>query len=75
VKETVRKNSSPMTSEIKNKSIAYYKVLYTKQGRSGLFRDSAGYEMLQRDALDMQQRLAHRILTATVEENRSETAF
>lgn len=46
-----------------HKGSAYYQSLYVKQGRSGLFRDSAGCEMLQRDVLAIQKELARRLLT------------
>lgn len=63
--------SSPVNT---HKGSAYYQSLYVKQGRSGLFRDSAGYEMLQRDVLAIQKELARHLLTAIIdnEEENSE---
>lgn len=57
--------SSPVN---KHKGSAYYQSLYVKQGRSGLFRDSTGYEMLQRDVLASQKELACRLLTAIADD-------
>lgn len=47
-----------------HKGSAYYQSLYVKQAKSGFFRDSTGYEMLQRDVLASQKELAQRLLTA-----------
>ena len=51
-------NTSHVASTSELKSIAYYQMLYVRQGKSGLFRDSACYEMLQRDAYAAQEALA-----------------
>lgn len=46
------------------KSSAYYQALYVKRGESGLFRDSMGCAMLQRDVLATQRELARRLTSA-----------
>lgn len=46
------------------KSSAHYQALYVKRGASGLFRDSMGCVMLQRDVLAMQRELARRLASA-----------
>lgn len=50
---------------------AYYQALYVKQGKSGLFRDSMGCAMLQRDVLASQRELARRLSSAVIVENTS----
>lgn len=46
------------------KSSVYYQTLYVNKGKSGLFRDSMGYAMLQRDVLAIQRELARRLTSA-----------
>jgi len=55
------------------KSSAYYQMLYVRQGRSGLFRDSASYEMLQRDAFVAQEALAQQFFSSFVEQEGDES--
>lgn len=57
----------PLSVDLPKKS-AYYQALYVKKGKSGLFRDSMGCEMLQRDVLARQQDLARLLSTAVVTE-------
>lgn len=54
---------SPLSVDLP-KSSAYYQALYVKRGESGLFRDSMGCAMLQRDVLAMQRELARRLASA-----------
>lgn len=59
---------SPTKSRITLKSSAYYQPFYLNQGRSSVLRDATGYEVLQRDVLATQKKLAHRLYTAIDEE-------
>lgn len=59
---------SPTKGKITLKSSAYYQPFYLNQGRSGILRDATGYEVLQRDVLATQREFAHRLYTATDEE-------
>lgn len=56
------------------KSSAYYQALYVKRGESGLFRDSMGCAMLQRDVLAMQRELARRLSSAATADEDEELA-
>lgn len=64
---------SPL-SVIAPKSSAYYQALYVKRGESGLFRDSMGCAMLQRDVLAMQRELARRLSSAATADEDEELA-
>lgn len=57
------------------KSSAYYQALYVKRGKSGLFRDSMGCVMLQRDVLAMQRELARRLSSATTADEDEELTY
>ena len=48
-------------------------MLYVRQGKSGLFRDSACYEMLQRDAYAAQEALAQQFVSSCVEQEDQES--
>lgn len=54
---------SPLSVDLP-KSSAYYQALYVKKGETGLFRDSMGCAMLQRDVLAVQRELARRLASA-----------
>lgn len=66
-------NTSHVASTSELKSIAYYQMLYVRQGKSGLFRDLACYEMLQRDAYAAQEALAQQFVSSCVEQEDQES--
>lgn len=62
---------SPDVSEDFKRSI-HYQVFYVKQGSSGHFRDSIGYEMLQRDVFAAQKELAKQISVSAISEDETD---
>lgn len=64
---------SPLSVDLP-KSSAYYQALYVKRGESGLFRDSMGCAMLQRDVLASQREWA-RLLASAVDEDEDEELY
>lgn len=65
-------NTSHVASTPELKSSAYYQMFYVRQGKSGLFRDSVSYEMLQRDAYAAQKALAQQFFSSFEEQEEEE---
>lgn len=51
----------PKATFKKAKDRSYYQAIYVRQGKSGRFRDSFGYEMMKRDIFDEQREKARQI--------------
>ena len=50
----------------KAKDRSYYQAVYVRQGKSGHFRDSFGYEMMKRDIFDEQRKNARQIFIMAI---------
>lgn len=58
---------SDVSEELKRS--VHYQAFYVKRGTSGLFRDSIGYEILQRNVFAAQKELAKQISISVVSED------